>query len=81
MAATKADIEGWFDRGVKEGYKYMLVICDTFDYDDYPSYFNDESCARARINRKGDMQKVMECYDLQAPKEPQMNVGRMWALK
>lgn len=73
MAASKNDISGWFDQGVAQNAKHMLVICDTFDYDDYPVYtFTDEACIK-RYNTPGEMQRVMEVYDLLADKDSQLS--------
>ena len=80
MAATKDDISGWFDRGVSEGAKFMLVICDTYDYDDYPMFFsNGKDCAE-KFKKPGNMQSVMECYDLTADKDAQMRERRAMRL-
>jgi hypothetical protein len=43
MAASREDIESWFDRGVTDNRKYMIVKCDTFDYEDYPSYCDTDT--------------------------------------
>lgn len=83
-AATFKDIEGWFDRGVKQGARWMLVICDTFDHGDYPSFFTrDEKpeCIDKIFNlRQGkeSMQKLMEVYDLEMNKVNQMKERRAY---
>lgn len=80
MAATKEDIEGWFKRGVSAGKAYMIVICDTFDYSDYPTYFDTADAARTGKANPGEMQKVMEVYDLNADMAEQMAQHRAMAL-
>ena len=80
MAATRQDIEGWFARGVAEGKAYMLVICDTYDHSDYPSYFDTADGAKAKKARPGEMQRVMEVYDLKADMQKQMLQHRAMAL-
>lgn len=68
MAATRQDIEGWFDRGVAQQARHMIVVCDSFDYDDYPVFTTtDDECLR-RYKNPGEMQRVMEVYDLRATK-------------
>lgn len=55
----------WFIRGMKEKAAYMLVVCDTFDYEDYPVYVakgKDPHVAVSEYSK--DMQKVMEVYNL-----------------
>lgn len=75
---TKAQIASWFDRGVAEGASHMLVLCDTFDYDDYPVYVNTVEEARERYNKPGDMQRVMEVYNLSMDKDAQLDKGRVF---
>jgi hypothetical protein len=80
MAATREEISKWFDRGLESNHIYMLVVCDTFDWDDYPVFTNsDEECI-SKYNRPGDMQKVMEVYDLRQDKQEQMNERRCFRL-
>lgn len=38
MAASKYDITCWFQDGVVNGKTHMIIICDTYDYEDYPVY-------------------------------------------
>lgn len=80
MAASRQDIERWFENGVALGAGYMLVICDTFDHSDYPVYCATEDDARTRMKTPGEMQRLMECYDLSADKTEQMNQRRAMAL-
>lgn len=75
---TRGEISNWFDRGVAEGAAFMIVACDTFDWDDYPVFVppaDDLQSSVARYNGP-NMQKVMEVYDLNADKETQLNKGR-----
>jgi len=41
MPTTKEDLRAWMERGQKQGYKYMLVFSDWFDYEDYPIFAVD----------------------------------------
>ena len=62
---TKNDIREWFDSGRKNDYEFMLVVCDTFDYEDYPCY--------AKGTQHGvNMQKIVEVYDLSMDRETQL---------
>ena len=65
--ATKAEIAQWFEQGKKNSENtHMIVVCDTFNYEDYPVYVkNGESVQKIedQCNRES-MQKVMEVYDL-----------------
>ena len=80
MAATRQDIEDWFDQGALSEALYMIVICDSFDYEDYPVYAaSSEECLQ-RYKNPGEMQRVMEVYDLRADKAEQMNESRAMRL-
>lgn len=76
MAATRGEISAWFDYGFTAGWRFMVVVCDTFDYDDYPKYFTDEAEARLFWRNPGEMQRSMEAYDLSADMQQQMNERR-----
>lgn len=81
MATTREELDAWFDRGVQNGDKYMVVIVDTFDWEDYPVFCKTEDEARKRMRSPGEMQKVMEVYDLSGDKEEQLSLSRCFALK
>lgn len=78
MAATRQDIEGWFDRGVKEGATHMIVVCDTYDWSDYPVYVMPGENPRAKSKEFDgtNMQQIMECYNLSMSKADQMKERR-----
>lgn len=79
MAATRDDISGWFDEGIKQGATHLIVACDTFDWDDYPVYVMPEENAKERyeeFNGK-NMQKVMEVYNLSQNKPEQIKARRV----
>ena len=81
MAATKQDISGWFDNGKSKGASHLLVVCDTFDYDDYPIYVENpvDFWVKYRLYDKAtNMSKVMEVYDLNLAKDVQLNERRVW---
>lgn len=77
MATTVQMLEDWFDRGVSQGATHMIVVCDTFDWSDYPVYVSDGEDARTVAQRYGNesMQRVMEVYDLRKPRDKQMKPG------
>ncbi len=80
MAASKDEIREWFLRGVKAGARYMLVVCDTFDHDDYPSFVKPGVDVKAVVaGRNGhEMQRVMEVYDLTKDMDAQLAEFRAW---
>ena len=76
MVTTTEIISDWFDRGVKKNYQYMVVMCDTFDWDDYPLYFNSLEEVKNKYDNPGSMQKVMESYTLTNNKDAQLKKMR-----
>ena len=81
MAASKEDIRGWFKRGIKENQTHMIVMCDTFDCDDYPVYISTKEGQdiekEVKEKLKGEnMQKLMEVYDLSMDMESQLSERR-----
>lgn len=81
MAASKVELTQWFQRGIDQGAKYMIVVCDTFDWDDYPVFVSpDEDVTDAKKRYDGvNMQRIMEVYDLTANREEQMSQHRVMA--
>ena len=56
----------------------MLVVCDTYDWSDYPVFTSDPNQA-VKDNHLKNMQKVMEVYDLRMDHEEQLKPGtRVW---
>ncbi len=80
MAASIQDLRNWFRHGAASGHKYMVVLCDTYDWEDYARYANSEEGAREIVNNPGDMTRVMEVYDLEASMDLQMAQTRTWCL-
>jgi len=82
MPITTQDIRNWLTLeglGRKSHHTHMFVICDTFDYEDYPVYTSDPSATYTRYNGQG-MQKIMEIYDLSMDFEKQLAEYRSWHL-
>ena len=71
---TRAEVARWFDEGVAQGATHMIVVCDTFDWEDYPVYAHSAAEARSKFQDYSDksMQQVMEVYALSKPKDPQL---------
>lgn len=83
MTTTKTELSDWFDRGVAQKQRYMIVVCDTFDWEDYPVFVTPTAdrpiSAEVAAYNGPNMQKVMEVYDLQAPKAAQLSQHRVRA--
>jgi len=56
----------------------MAVICDTFDYSDYPVYFKNRHNMMVVEMNPGNMQRVMETYNLKADMFEQLSKDRNW---
>jgi len=79
MVATKKEIERWLQELYdNDHYSHMMVVCDTFDWDDYPVYVKD--CENIKVKeseyRGKSMQQVMEVYSKNHTKEEQMDERR-----
>lgn len=77
---TRMDLKVWFDMGVKQGATYMIVVCDTFDYGDYPAYVTKEENIHDCISyyRRASMQRIMEIYDLSIDRDKQLSTPRVY---
>lgn len=65
MAATREDIIRWLVRAVEEEWDFLIVVCDTFDWEDYPVGVSREKFWEKHDEMaKASMQKIMEVYDL-----------------
>ena len=64
MATSVADLQAMFKRGVHKNSKYMIIICDTYDWEDYPFYVGaDDDFWKIYDEHNGkNMQKIMEGY-------------------
>jgi len=80
MAATSSQIRRWFVQGQDNGYKRMVVFCDSFDSSEsccYPHYSNEVGDdLRDAVKKVGD--RLMEVYDLTADLETQMRQARVY---
>jgi hypothetical protein len=77
MTTTINVIREWLKAGQAQKATHMIVVCDTFDYDDYPIYVMPGEDVREREKEfKGvNMQKVMEVYNLSMDIEQQLKPG------
>jgi hypothetical protein len=60
MAAALETIKGWFDEAQSNGYSHMVVMVDSFDYEDYPIFVKAGEDPRAVAEASDDL--IMECY-------------------
>lgn len=82
MAADEGMIREWLLRGVESGATHVIIVCDCWDHEDYPSYVNPGESVQAKLDyyQRADMQRVMEVYDLSMDIESQLDEERAWHL-
>lgn len=73
MSTTKEMIQSWFETGMHDGRDLMFVVCDTWDWEDYPAYCSYEEYEETHKRFSENMQKVMEVYDLRADMNSQIS--------
>jgi len=71
--ATRKEIrEDWFERGVEEKQDYLLVICDTSNYEDYPVFCKEEDLDdMTKYYENASMQEKLAVYNLKLNREKQ----------
>lgn len=78
---SRQEIAGWFDEGVAKGASHMIVVCDTFDYSDYPVFTTPDTFWEQHKSHNGpNMTKIIEVYDLALDKESQLSERRAFHL-
>ena len=62
MTASRKDVNRWIDTAKTKGCKYIISVCDTFDWDDYPVYIKnmDELIMRIDNYDGTNMQEINE---------------------
>jgi hypothetical protein len=75
---TQDDIREWLKRGVKEKQTHVIVVCDTYDHEDYPVFVGKDKDVReiAAKYQGQNMQRIMEVYNLSLPLEDQLKEVR-----
>ena len=78
MATTREEIRTWLKEGKAQGATHTIVVCDTFDYEDYPVHVMPGRDVRAESKQYDgtNMQRIMECYSHALDHEKQLNEHR-----
>lgn len=78
MGTSQAEIRGWLLEGKKKNATHMIVVCDTYDHEDFPVYVLPGQDARKEYEslHGKNMQRVMEVYNLSKDIEPQLSTYR-----
>ena len=56
----------WIEEGKQQRKDFLLVVCDTFSYEDYPVYSSAEKLEETRSEYSKNMQSVHEVIDLRS---------------
>lgn len=66
MTATRQDVDRWIETAKEKGAKYIISVCDTFDWDDYPVYvMPDDNLLDIKEKFDGvNMQTINEVIEL-----------------
>lgn len=83
MTTTQRDIRSWLDNAKEEGATHMIVVCDSFDYEDYPVNVMPEEDVNQKVKEyKGKpMQRIMEVYALHLDINTQLEEHRAYHLE
>ena len=80
MGTPLSDISRWFDQGLAKGKAYLIIACDTFDYEEYPVYTPSDLVEfweiYNRCNNDINYVEVLEVYNLSLAKAPQIQANR-----
>ena len=62
MAATRKEVNEWIENAKNNNIKYIISVCDTFDWDDYPVYCKNlkELKSKYPAFNKVNMQRINE---------------------
>lgn len=84
MATTIEDLKRWYESAKEEGATHLIVVCDTFDHEDFPVSVMPGEDVHKEVTKRQDaehMSRVMEVYCLKKPFDKQKANGRFcWDL-
>ena len=66
MAATRADVDRWIEQAKSKNLPFILSVCDTFDWDDYPVYCKDKNdlIMQYEAHNGTNMQRINEIIQI-----------------
>jgi len=78
MATTIHELKNWFLKGKTKGATHMIIVCSTFDWEDFPIYVMPSQDVKKEfdLQSKKEMQKIMEVYNLNKDISAQLNQFR-----
>ena len=78
----REEIREWLESAKEMGSTHMLVVCDTYDWEDYPVFVGEDHDIDERIEHfhGPNMQKVMEVYLMSEDLEEQLERHLNWRI-
>ncbi len=66
MTTTQEDVNGWIKEGRKKNAHYLIVVCDTFSYEDFPvyAYSEEDKQEKQSYHSSQPMSRIMETIKL-----------------
>lgn len=81
---TRSEIRDWLGDvdEMSKSFSHMIVVCDSFDYQDYPIFVNRDENVQDVIDNYSSksMQKVMEIYNYDKNIFEQLGADKSWNL-
>ena len=80
MSTTREEIRKWLNDAKMADASHVIVVCDTYDYSDYPVFVKktDDIHQKIDVYHGKNMQRIMEIYNLNQDIEQQLNQERCW---
>ena len=79
---SRSEIKEWLGSSeeMKKEFSHMIVVCDTYDYEDYPVYVNRNENVQEVIDNYSSkpMQQIMEVYSYDLNIFDQLGSDRVW---
>ena len=67
-------IKDWLNDGTNQKATHCIIVCDTFDHEEYPVYVSRKQDVRNLVKKIDgkNMQRVIEVYNLKKPLDYQL---------
>ena len=78
MPALLKEIKKWLEDAKSKGSGFLIVMCDTFDNDDYPIFIEKGEDIKEEVKKlhRKDMQRAVEIYDMDKDLDSQIEEHR-----
>jgi len=82
VSTSVEELGRWFDDGVERGATHLIVVCDQYDYTDFPVYVQpgQDPTELFEQERAKPLQAVMEVYCLSMDRAAQLAERRAFHL-